>query len=96
MGEHTPPPWKWTEDGLLYGPNGELILNVHAVSINDQPLIAAAPNLLAACKATEAAYQHAASCPDAYAGSACIHFHQMMIDAQELRQAAIAKAKGAQ
>ena len=57
----------------------------------------AAPVLLAACEAEEAATNHYDGCDVCgrdYRHDYCLEMHMLIADAKELRQAAIAKAKG--
>lgn len=98
-GKATPAPWKWEEDqygptGLLHGPNGELVLNLHAVSINDQALIAASPLLLAACEKEGELDRHRDSCRWCNDDGPCRRSLDLQEEARQLRQAAIAAAKG--
>ena len=68
MSEHTPGPWLWSPGGFLYHPvPGKDVPtyvlrgvsqygHVAAISPADKALIAAAPDLLAACEAIVAAF----------------------------------------
>ena len=84
------------EASRLVGPGGET-----RPALENARLWAAAPDLLAACEAEEAKLEHFAKCgewptcfSDECGGGPCDIGTRLMHNARQLRQAAIAKAKG--
>ena len=107
MTEHTPGPW-WDESGVIHAkgprwtPEDHSCVHVasHIENEADGALIAASPDLLAACKATEYAdsllseWRARWQCTHSAEGVAAWNKWQMFdARARELRRTAIAKAE---
>lgn len=56
MSTHTPGPWIDQRTGLILSADGDVIADF--VRPEDRPVIAAAPELLAACKTALGAFEH--------------------------------------
>jgi hypothetical protein len=99
---HTPGPWayeQWPDSGGF--PRPVVVAQgsraVACVSREDgyanARLIAAAPDLLAACEAQSAAVEHEGRCVECFSG-VCAEGHRLRYRAAELRGVALAKARG--
>jgi len=107
---HTPGPWKFRkhlggEEGEVIAQDVRFdtdflyIAEIFGHYQDDEcaangRLIAAAPDLLAACEADQAFWQHYLNCPRCTGTFFCHEAANLMIEARKLRVVAIARAKG--
>ena len=97
MAEHTPGPWEWDDIGYLVRPDGAALFDSTGLATEaDHALIAAAPDLLAACEAHGEVADHRRVCQKCGPEHYCWTALALLQRAWQMTEPAIAKARSKQ